>query len=569
MNLKHVAAAAAALFVAGTSLALEIEPSTSFVVVKEFYVPSQKGGFEPYQVNGFYEPGAAANKPRFYLLPRIQVLPGSLQAISKAGKIIADPTSEDLPRIDVLRLALSYDAKLPTAEQGIGIGAAINGQAINAYVPKPVRLPNGAIPYNPSAPLVSPAVNGDVIKAINEDYEVVEKARAEQQQMLKRWEGFTRLPVNLDQLTVTLLIDSEPLAERRLPGTAILTGGKLPELVVRDVSEKILNRLLEGSYEVSVKFSFKDSKVAAIDASFDLQKSMSRYVEETRRALTSEKSTSWGVFNIGGRRSSLRQSLSDQFKEQATQDSRASTVIVMDDVDDAMLKTFEEQFFPPLTLASTIENHMKAADAAKLAGNAALASAHMKYIAMLQAADPKAEMDAAGAATALAAGDYATFIAKGVRFSSTSTIGASSYHRVLTQNVTEGQQKAWAQLKRISTKREISVLVTPPEAREFLVYVGFCGMRQVTARVPNGALVPMAFVTCVNEGSPAHGAGIAPGTLFDRIAGKVPTNGDALWDGLKNIRPGSQVSLRRVDPSPMGWPVVPMSVTSASGWPKP
>ena len=121
-------------------------------------------------------------------------------------------------------------------------------------------------------------------------------------------------------------------------------------------------------------------------------------------------------------------------------DQRSSTVIAIEDAPPSLVRYFEEQFFPELSERSVIANHNDAANRAREKGDSSRAEIHAKYAKAIENHDADLEATAiAEAAIALAAGDYATFLAKGVRFRNESNRRSDSWHQVITAEV-EGSE---------------------------------------------------------------------------------------------------------------------------------
>jgi len=357
---------------------------------------------------------------------------------------------------------------------------------------------------------------------------------------------------------VSLSVDGLLLAKRQIQGTTILTSGELPELYITMVTETLLNRLREGTFKIDVGFSFTDSKVSSINATFDFARVMNKYLEQTRTAITQSKNTSFGIFNLGYRKASLSQSINEQVTENASDKKTENTVIVMDDATDSMITLFESRFFPSLQLTSVIENHLKAAQEAKDKGQPDLAKAHLDYVDALQKSNPKGEIDALAAAASLSSGNYAMFVAQGVKFFVGNDKANYSFHSVISANVAEGETKTWSEVRHISTNRLTTMIIKMEPEDDSTAYFGVCGNRIVAypSFVPYVGWVPrkVVMITCVTEGSPLALLNVFPGQAIEFINTTRVNSNDTLTAALNQLRPGDIADVYLVEPIAPGTP---------------
>jgi len=540
-----------------SAYALEIEPTTTYFSLRDYMVRSQSGDWDEYAVSGFYEPGIS---PKVHLLPRIRLNASSLTYIDMAGRRVPSEHIADLPadNISVIKVALSYDATMPNREQGVGIADEVRGQHRNHHPVPLLRLPSGAPAMAADVGIWSTMVGSNVSQSILDDYNAAEQAGQQGIAASQAtWTNIHAHAVNLNQLVVKLVIDGDVVAQRQFPGTTVLASGRLPELNIKNVTPEILNRLRGGTYEVNIDFMFKDSKVANIDATVDYGRVMDNYIEHTRSIATKTKNTSAGIFNFSHRKSSMSQSINEQIKEITTDRTTARTEIVMDDATETMVARFEANFFPVLNKQSVIDNHLKAAEVAKSQGSVNLAKAHLDYATALQQGDPKGEIDAVGAAAALGTGNYAMFVAKGMKFTNDSTSLNYSFHKILSTHVEEGVHKEWHETNRVSVNRMTTMLVTPEPELEYRGYLGLCSQRTMVypkpvpywnpgLGIPPATSTPALMVTCVTAGSPIAAMNIIPGNVIERINGTSINSLQEFQDLMLQTRPGDTLRLTMV-----------------------
>jgi len=546
--------------------AIEIKPSTNFFILKDFYTINQKGGYEEYKANGFYDTVTSSQAPQVYVLPRISFESDAIRTSDSQGREIYNPIN-DIDNIETLKIKLSYNSGLPNNMQKFGLGATVYNSSAQSYLGKPLKLANGN-PIEPTNPSYLNAVNFaigfDSIGVIRDDKSHVDNLLQKQAELEGKWNNIKPQSVNIDNLELTIIVDAEPVATRRISNTFIPASGTLPELVVKNMTPKIYRKILNNDYEIMIGFDFKDARVSTIDASISLSTVMDNYINETQVALSQSKNKGWGIFNFGSRKSALSQNVKTDVNQKTSTTTTANTVIVMNDADEGMIKLFENDFFPSIdSKQSVIDYHLKGYEVAKSDGNENLANAHLKYIEMLKSSDPKVETDAAAAAAALSKKDYATFVAKGMRFTQDKTNAKTSYHRILSSSVEEGVNKTWEQIKKVSVNRSVNITILPEKKEKYAPYLGLCGHRIIQMNIPAinpyppfnptpypPSVHPAMLVTCVFENGPMARSGILPGTIITEIGGFKPTMGvfDKVAD---NFEAGDNIRVKKANPHPV------------------
>jgi hypothetical protein len=294
---------------------------------------------------------------------------------------------------------------------------------------------------------------------------------------------------------------------------------------------------------------------------------MSQVVNESRQITSASKKSGVQILGFGKRKSIMSQAIKEESRESVTQDNKANTVIQMRDADDSMIAMFESKFFPQLAKAQVVENHLKAGEAAKSNGDEMLAKAHFGYAKAVQDEKLDLDVDTAGAMASLAAGDYAGFVAKGVKMQKSEGSASSQFARVLTKDVKESIGVDWALVKTVSIQRVVSMVIeTQNEARR--ANLGLCDV--VQHQIPNPSntkMVPVIIPTCLIVGGPLDKAGFKPGEVIGRLDDKIVRTYAELENILSTFKPGGVMSVERLIPTPMGWQQQVVNVKLAKGAP--
>lgn len=516
---------------------VELTPNTRFFTVQNYYAPNSDGDYVPYRASGFYEPGAANVRPRLFLLPQIQIDRSRVRYFDSDGNRI-DPALLSASRVvRSINVPLTYQGGLPNEAQSVGIAVQTGGQPQTRYMIPPLK-------DNFGRPMIAPWAQNNpfLVQEIfrrTAEYELQVLSR--QNVNIQRYATYQVESVNINNLSLAILIDGQVIGERTVDGSVILAGSTFPPLVVMDPTVATVNRIRNGDFETQIRYRFRDAKVGAINASFDVRAVIEDYIRHSQQVITSNRTSGWQILGFGSRRNRVRQSLNEQITRQASQHRQANTVIVMDDATEDQIRRFEETFFPRASEQQTIQAHLSAAAQARAAGKNELADAHQKYAEALQQGIQLAEVDAVGAAAALNAGDYASFIAKGVRWGSEQNSSSASFVRVTTETVTTSNTQQWTDVDRRSVQREVTIVLLPEEEREQRARFGICGYT-------NGMFPGTFFITCLEAGSPMASAGALPGEMVVRIAGRAFSNQTQLDAIIRRLEPGQLVSVTFVDP---------------------
>ena len=544
-SIKKIKWLLAAMGLAASSASTAIDfkdPNTSFFSIENYTYLNNSGKVDNFRAAGYYTPPKGAVPAKVSMLPRINIEQDKLVVINTSGNKVKISSVSNVNNVDVIQVPLSYTGALPYDQQGAAISSRVNGTPLQNF--RPIALVNESMNNEPI--IFQPAQFGPIGQAVRDDTKRYMDSLADQKKFLDSWKAMKVETASIEGLELQLKIDNEVVAERSLPGSAILSSGKLPNLIVKQPDLKTFNRIKGGTYEVEVKYSFKDAQVSSIVASYDFSQIMTQYIEQTRSVATSSSSSGWKIFNIGSRRTKVKQSINESSQQNSTYDSQTNTIIEIEDADDDMIFQFENEFFPGLTQQQAIKAHQDAAAELKTT-NPELAKAHLDYANAIVQADGNKSFDAIGAAAALGSGNYAMFIAKGVQFHNNGYKQNSSFRRVLSANVQEGQSKNWVSTKTRTVKRKVTVLLSPDENSEYSAWIGMCDARPY-AGVYQFQQHTFLLPTCIMAGGPMHQAGILPGMLIVNINGRRIANRDDLVDLLEDYEPGDEVRVNVLHP---------------------
>jgi hypothetical protein len=533
---------------ARSAAAQALTPNTRYFSVASYYVPDASGNYRPYQARGFYEPGSRDVEPQLFLLPTITA-PPNVAKFFRDGKAV-DPKSDPKGAVHSITISLAYSDVMPDERQRVGIGSSLSGVSAASYLPEAAKNVSGQpLIYQPAA------MNPEVVSIITAVYKQADEAMAAQRAMADVWRTYRPQSIPMTELSITLTVAGREVASRQFHGA--MTGA--PQLYVTNPSRDVVAQISNDQYEILLNYRFMDSKVSLIEATIDAGVIIKNYLKETQTALTENRSLGVSVFNIGFRRSRIKQSFSHTVQSESKKSEWASTRIVMTDATDDMVRDFEEAFFPRMKIEEVISNHFSAAERAGAAGDEALRNAHLDYARALQAKDQLKEADSVAAAAALAAGNYAMFVAEGVRGQLSDDKRSSEFRRVITNDVEIRKNTDWKQARRFSVEREISAVLSPAASTPQRASLGILSGGPLTYRVPAPPMMtsfgpqPMFatktgfLITLTSASGPATLAGLMPGMIIDSIDDHPVTSLQSFDNELNAAEPGREIPVRVLD----------------------
>lgn len=551
-HLCRLAAAMALLCIGAGAQGQTLTPNTKYFSVSDYYVPDANADYHEYRAHGFYEPGGPSVTPRLTMLPLMRLNMSSAKFFDENGTAF-DPRLYPNRKAGLISVSARYSTGMPTKPQLAGIGATLSG----------ISLPNFILDTSKSGtqPLIYPPASTQppLVQAIYAGYSQADDASAAQRTLAAQWGSYVPNLVPLNELALSLVVGGTTLASQSYSGSTVVMNGWLPQLYIYEPSQSIKNLIANGDYEMAVSYRFVDSSTSFIDARIDAKQVINTYLKETREAITRNKSSGFAVFGLGYRRSKLKTSISQSMDSNLTNSSVASTRIVMNDADDSMIEQFEEAFFPEAQVSEVISNHFAAAEEAGKQGNTQLQQAHLEYAKSLQQQDKLKEVDAVAAAAALAAGNYAMFVAQGVRAQISNDSNEQKFRRVITNSADIEKRVEWSMVKRYSVQRQINTILRPESPAKQTAAWGICGGVMMDYTVPGQpsytpfGIQPTSLpkqgllVTCTYQGAAAHSAGLTAGMLIDRIGGQPITKIQDYYDALAYSEPGQDIDIRVLD----------------------
>lgn len=526
--------------------AQDLTPNSQFFSVQNYYYPDANGDYRPYRAFGFAEQSVPTS-PRLLVLPTLSVGSSDVQFFETSGQEF-DPQVDPDREAASVSMKVRYSTALPVEAQMPGIAAALLGRNYSFFIAPPITDTNGN-------PLMTPHAQGypPVSSAIHSAYADYARALVPQQELIAHYRTFQAQAVPMSELKLSLMIDGTEVASRTLSGSTLISGSSLPPVTLVAPTAYQVNKIKGGSFDLSLAYRFRDSNVASVEADFDRSTLVRSFLEETQSAITKQKSSGWQVFHIGSRRSKISQSINANVESSYIGRHIDRTRVVMRDASDAMIRLFEDKFFPEISRQNVISGHLSAAAIAEADGRPELARAHSEYAAALANNNELAEVDAVGAAAALNAGDYATFVAKGVRASSSNNIKANSFRRVVSEELEQTRVTGWRDTRIVSAQREVTVPVQLEDSAEQMPRWGLCNAvwGPLPASVPNpyGPPVQLSGMmpTCVNAGSPFAAAGLIPGSLVLSFNGRRVRSQGEFETAIERLKPGDIADIRYFD----------------------
>lgn len=545
---RNVATLTVACTLVVTPAGAQIPLNSQHLSVQNYEYPAHTpGDWQDYEVYGFYQPvnaGSATVKPRLYLLPSLTVRAGAV-SFSDANGMPLTPTNCASQPVGSVTIRVAVNAALPNQMQQVAVGAGLMGVGAERFRAPWELQPNGL-------PVMWAPMMGlpPVVHAVQQVYGQYSQELQRQSEYMTRYQAYNVSTAALNELNLDLVVDGEVVATTRFSGTTVTGSTSTLNLGLRSPSVFDCNRILSGNYSIIARYRFMDTGSATVNARYDWRKAISQFISETQRASTSSRNSGWRVLGFGSRKSRVKRSLDSSTNVQGSAGTIENTTIVAFDATDDMVRRFESSFFPELSKQNVITEHMAAANAARSDGKPDLAAAHERYAAALTNGAEQLEVDAVGAAAALNEGDYATFLAKGVRMSNSSDTRTDNFRRVISVNVSEVVQREWNDVRVVTKERETSAPVRILSAGQTEATLGgFAGAPfqfgflqnswNPTWQQRTGLLVGGIAPT----GSLAA-AGIQPGMIIMSVNGTDVSSFSDVTQAMDGVSPGEYIPVR-------------------------
>ena len=528
----------------------QVTPNSNRFDVENYIAIDNTGKYYPYTVHGFYENAANGATARIYILPILKLDLTKIKFLDQQG----NETNQGDENIRSMIIPVARDLALPNESQKAAIDAAINGHTtIKAFYPPIVKNAAGL-------PVINPVVNSNPILynqivGMANNYEA--NAMIPQQNLINDYNTrYKAQIISLAELEIIVEVGSEVVYAKRIPGSWITTGGTISKITIDNPKEYVKNVIAGGNGQILFSYKFKDSKSSTISAHIDATAIVNQLLSEAYQSSVSQKSSGWSFLGFGSSKKSIKSSFDQQVSQQYTANSLANTSIEMYDADDQMIKEFENTFFPTLSQQEAIQNHINAAEKAKVEGNTALMNLHLKYVESLQNNNPNLTPNIEAAVAALGKKDYVGFIANGVRWGSNSASGNNSFRRVLSSNEMTSMAANWNQTKVISIQHSVTQPVSALEEVEFKASLGTIDAISFQNNLPmfNGYNVSVqningVIIGPITVGGALHSNNIMPGVIMTKIGSYSVYSGQTLTDALSHYKPGDKIYITLIMPA--------------------
>ncbi len=527
-----------------------IQPNSKFIIVPPYQYPDGNGNWSEYRAIGYAQPPIAGEVLKLFLLPHLRVTDGDVKFFDSDGNNF-DPLAFPAKAAVSVTVRARQSVGMPSEQQQPAIGAALTGEKAQRYLAPWPKV----FPFGPPVMYNGFGFNADVSASITNAYTAYDAEVAKLDTYRATYKSYAPQSADLNELRIALLIDGEEVAVRLLSKSVLISGNILPGVTLQKPTGYQKTKIANGDYELTVGYRFTDAKTSSIQARFDAAQAAKLFLEETQNAVTKNKSTGWQVFGIGSRRSKIKSSLEQSMKAADETTKMEGTRIVMNDADDEMVQRFENAFFPEISRQDVIANHLAAAEKAQAAGDFQLAAVHRDYAAAMQADNKLQEVDAVGAAASLTAGDYAGFIAKGVRFSQNNNVATNNFRRTVDLSVSSTLVQEWNEVKTVSAQRETTAAVLPEKRGRFGPSLGVFGADSrnysfVTFDQYSGFQLQnrsSLLLTGLIAGGAFANSGLLPGMLIKSIDGQSPKTIAELTDVARQLQPGELVEVIAIE----------------------
>ncbi|UUC45196.1 PDZ domain-containing protein [Flavobacterium cerinum] len=517
----------------------QVTSNSKWFQVNEYYTIGNSGKYELYKTHGFVENVPDNKSGRIFIMPIIEIDDDDIKYFDSDGNAITSNGN-----IYSISIPITFISKLPTKYEIPSIGSNLDGISILAYY-RPLLKDNfGNLIIHPNAA-------GFFSTQIYAQTQKYEESLKKQNELSEKYKSYKPELVSLSEVQITLEIDDDVVYNKSYYGTYIGNN----KISFKNPSNYVKNRIASGDYSIYISYKFRDSQNSYVDATFDAKTIVNQFLDEAQKSMVSQSSSGWSFLGFGSRRKSIKSSFNYTAQSNYKGATYSSTSVEMFDADDRMIQQFENAFFPILSQSQAIENHLKAAEIAKLEGNIELQKIHDDYVKSLQNNDPNLEVDIAKAAAALSRKDYVGFIANGVRWGDYKVKGNNDFRRVIVDNNEFEQHKDWSQLKRVSVQHSITEKINSQKDVNYKGDIGliggiphqFYGHLNSNGFVYYNQLFKGIILGGIAEGSALHRRNIVSGTFITSINGNNVYDSQSFINTLRNINPDDDVILKYIE----------------------
>ncbi|GGC14350.1 hypothetical protein GCM10011386_02600 [Parapedobacter defluvii] len=521
----------------------QVTPNSKRFEVRNYIAIDNTGRYFPYHTHGFVETTASGSTAKMFIMPLLEVDIKSVKFIDSEGY---ETNSYDTD-VYSITIPIIANLSLPNESQKAAIGAALtSGSTLRFYYPPIVKNTFGGPIINPNA-----GVFASQIMALANQYE---QYILQQQHYIDAYNQYAAQLISLSELEVTVKVGNDVVASERIPGTTVSMGGAFNSVSIDRPSQYIKNRIAGGNFSVLAKYKFLDTKGSYINARINASMIINQFLSEAQESTVTQKSSGWSFLGFGSRRKSMKSHFDQQVNNQFSDERFSNTTIEMYDADDDMIAMFENAFFPTISQQQAIQNHIAAAEKARLEGNTDLQKLHLDYVRALQYNDPNLEVNIGDAVAALGKKDYVGFIAHGVRWGDYRANGNNSFRRVLNSNEMTAMEAQWSQTKKISVQHAVSQNVAISQDVGVRAHLGLTDVipYQGNMFISDGFSgqwrnIRGIILGPITAGGALHMNNITPGTLITSIEADDVYDGQSLTNALNSYDPGDTVTITIID----------------------
>lgn len=567
MRIASTVAAACSVAISSSAVA-QVPPNSLERRVQGFYEQVTPTRMSEYSIVGFAQPlnaGSASVPPRMYMMPAFTIAPDGVRFINNLGNAFTPSDCSTQPAQTIV-FTVQVRAALPNQAQKVAVGAALSGENAEYFYPDwPVDGMGNPAMWGPGATM--PGVL-DAVRSLRQGQ--YQGLLDKQKLWRETYDKYNVSFATLNGLTLDLYVDGDRVALSEYAGSSVSNNGSL-RLTYKLPNTYNCNLIRGGNYEIRARYAFNDTLNRTVNARFNSRQSVETFLRETQTATAKSRNSGWRVLGIGSRKSRMKSSLDQTLQLNEQRENIEGTTIVSFDADESMIADFETLFFPTLSKQRAIENHREAAVAAEANGNAALAEAHRKYADALTNGSEDLETDAIGAAAALNEGDYATFMAKGVRFSQNNDSRTDTFRRTVDFSVVSDEMRTWDQSKTVTVQREAvtAVRVLGQEINEPTLSgyaAGPWSFQFVQSEYPVNVVQRTGLLLGgVLPNTPLVQAGLQPGMIITKADGVEIQSKADLDEVIANRSPGDRIEFRTLQFTGALPPYSPMPVRGREG----
>lgn len=371
-------------------------------------------------------------KSRIFLFPQIIIDENSLVVRNVIGNKVDINNYSNFEKLTA-RINLELKATQPTEEELLVIISQIN-----PGIQKPMSL--DVKPIHPTN-----TGNGNYSQKINIYNDELKKWENSRKDALNYLKGYQIVPVNPRSLEFNVIVNGESLKTHKLTSNSTVGSGTFQINIPFSDELFYFRLLLEQDYLIQSDFKYLTSKFQSASAIKDLNTFVNYSAEQFRNEIVKARSSSSGFLFWKTTRRSIKRYVEEQSSQNLSSGSVSRFEYTVYDGDENLIKQVDNFLFPELTLTETIKNHLNAAQEAIDKGDEEMAKIHTDYAQFLQDGATNLgdlnHIDALGALTSLSQGNIAAFLAQGVAFNTSNSVGNFTFRRSISGSLTQSDTR--------------------------------------------------------------------------------------------------------------------------------